>query len=32
MMRTCDGAGFDKIILTGFTPIPPRKDISKTAI
>ncbi|MDD2486884.1 MAG: TrmH family RNA methyltransferase [Candidatus Gracilibacteria bacterium] len=32
MMRTCDGAGFDKIILTGFTPIPPRKDIAKTAI
>ncbi|MDD2566099.1 MAG: TrmH family RNA methyltransferase [Candidatus Gracilibacteria bacterium] len=32
IMRTCDGAGFDKIILTGFTPTPPRKDIAKTAI
>lgn len=32
MMRTCDWAGFEKIILTGFTPIPPRKDIAKTAI
>ncbi|MBP8017190.1 RNA methyltransferase [Candidatus Gracilibacteria bacterium] len=32
IFRTCDGAGFDKIILTGFTPTPPRKDISKTAI
>ena len=32
MMRTCDGAGFEKIILTWFTPIPPRKDIAKTAI
>jgi tRNA G18 (ribose-2'-O)-methylase SpoU len=32
IMRTCDWAGFDKIILTWFTPTPPRKDISKTAI
>ncbi len=31
-MRTCDWAWFDKIILTWFTPTPPRKDISKTAI
>jgi tRNA G18 (ribose-2'-O)-methylase SpoU len=32
IFRTCDGAGFDEIYLTGFTPIPPRKEISKTAI
>ena len=32
IMRTCDWAGFDKIIMTWFTPTPPRKDISKTAI
>lgn len=32
IMRTCDWAGFDKIILTWFTPTPPRKDIAKTAI
>ena len=32
IMRTCDWAWFDKIILTWFTPTPPRKDISKTAI
>ncbi|EKE29967.1 MAG: tRNA/rRNA methyltransferase (SpoU) [uncultured bacterium (gcode 4)] len=32
IMRTCDWAGFNKIILTWFTPTPPRKDISKTAI
>jgi 23S rRNA (guanosine2251-2'-O)-methyltransferase len=32
IFRTCDGAGFDKIILTWFTPFPPNKDISKTAI
>lgn len=32
LFRTCDGAGFEKIILTGFTPTPPRKEISKTAI
>lgn len=32
IMRTCDWAWFDKIILTGFTPTPPRKEISKTAI
>lgn len=32
LFRTCDGAGFEKIILTGYTPTPPRKEISKTAI
>lgn len=32
LFRTCDGAGFEKIILTGFTPTPPRKEITKTAI
>ena len=32
IMRTCDWAWFDKIIFTGFTPTPPRKEISKTAI
>ncbi len=32
IFRTCDWAWFDKIILTWFTPTPPRKDISKTAI
>lgn len=32
IMRTCDGSGFDRVILTGFSPYPPRRDISKTAI
>lgn len=32
IMRTCDWAWFDRIYLTWFTPTPPRKDISKTAI
>ena len=32
IMRSCDWAWFDKIILTWFTPMPPRKEISKTAI
>lgn len=32
MFRNSDGAGYDKIILTGCTPTPPRNDISKTAI
>lgn len=32
LFRTCDGAGFEKIILTGFTPTPPRREITKTAI
>lgn len=32
IMRTCDWAWFNSIFLTWFTPIPPRKEISKTAI
>ncbi len=32
IFRNADGAGFSKIILTGFTPYPPRNDISKTAL
>ncbi len=32
IFRSCDWAWFDKIILTWFTPFPPNKDISKTAI
>ena len=30
--RTCDGAGVAKLILTGYTATPPRKEISKTAL
>jgi len=32
VFRTADGAGVDKIILTGITANPPRKEISKTAL
>ena len=32
IFRTADGFGAEKIFLTGFTPIPPRKDLSKTAL
>ncbi|MFH0820299.1 MAG: RNA methyltransferase [Candidatus Peregrinibacteria bacterium] len=32
LFRTADGAGVTKIYLTGYTPCPPRKDISKTAL
>lgn len=32
IFRNCDWAWFDKIIMTGFTPFPPRNDIWKTAI
>lgn len=32
IFRTVDWAWFNKVILTGFTPTPPRKEISKTAI
>lgn len=32
IFRNADGAGFNKLIMTGHTPFPPRKDISKTAI
>lgn len=30
--RTADGAGLDKIYLTGFTGYPPRKEISKVSL
>ncbi|MFB0965452.1 MAG: hypothetical protein WA194_00045 [Patescibacteria group bacterium] len=30
--RTADCAGFDRVYLTGFTPTPPRPEISKTAL
>ncbi|MFK7779911.1 MAG: TrmH family RNA methyltransferase [Candidatus Gracilibacteria bacterium] len=32
IFRNCDGAGFEKMILTGHCPTPPRNDISKTAL
>ena len=32
MIRTADAAGIDKIYLSGITAIPPRKEISKTAL
>lgn len=32
IFRTCDGALVEKLFLTGFTPFPPRKEISKTAL
>ncbi len=32
IFRSCDGALVDKIFLCGFTPHPPRKEISKTAL
>lgn len=32
IFRNADGAWFDKVILTGYTPTPPRWDISKTAL
>lgn len=32
IMRTVDWAWFDSVYLTWFTPTPPRKEISKTAI
>ncbi len=32
IFRNCDGAGFEKIYLTGYTPTPPRNEISKTAL
>jgi|TARA_Y100000310_G_scaffold337748_1_gene425633 tRNA G18 (ribose-2'-O)-methylase SpoU len=30
--RTCDAFGVSKLILTGYTATPPRREISKTAI
>jgi tRNA G18 (ribose-2'-O)-methylase SpoU len=32
IFRSCDGALVEKIFLCGFTPRPPRKEISKTAL
>jgi len=32
IFRNADGSGFDKVILTWYTPSPPRSDISKTAL
>ena len=32
IFRTSDGAGIDHIYLCGYTPYPPRKEISKTAL
>jgi len=32
MFRTADGARIAKILLTGYTPRPPRKEIEKTAL
>ncbi|MEX0602863.1 MAG: RNA methyltransferase, partial [Bacteroidota bacterium] len=32
IFRTSDGAGIQKLYLTGFTPRPPRKEIEKTAL
>jgi tRNA G18 (ribose-2'-O)-methylase SpoU len=32
IFRNADGAWFDKVIMTGHTPHPPRNDISKTAL
>lgn len=32
IFRNCDWAWFEKVILTGHCPTPPRNDISKTAL
>lgn len=32
LFRTCDGMGVEKIYLTGYTGVPPRKEITKTAL
>ncbi len=32
IFRTSDGVLLEKLILTGFTPTPPRKEIEKTAL
>ena len=32
IFRNADGAGFEKIFLCGYTPCPPRREISKTAL
>jgi len=32
IFRTADGAGFDRVACVGYTPTPPRKEITKTAL
>jgi len=32
VFRTADGAGWNRVYLTGFTPTPPRREMSKTAL
>ena len=32
VFRTCDAARVERLILTGYTPHPPRKEIAKTAL
>lgn len=32
LFRTCDGAGIQRLYLTGYTGFPPRKEITKTAL
>ena len=32
ILRTCDGAGVTKLYLTGYSGVPPRKEITKTAL
>jgi tRNA G18 (ribose-2'-O)-methylase SpoU len=32
MFRTADAAGIEKIVITGYTATPPRKEIDKTAL
>ena len=32
IFRTADAAGIDKVIITGYTATPPRKEIDKTAL
>ncbi len=32
IIRTADGASFDRVVCVGYTPTPPRKEISKTAL
>jgi len=32
IFRTCDGAGVIKLYLTGYSGVPPRKEITKTAL
>jgi len=32
IFRNADGSAFDKLLLTWYTPTPPRNDISKTAL